>query len=201
MTVFGYHLCYNNVGGPKDVILIVHNLNFCSSGTAVMPYLRLKLFRSMEVSLSPSSSLPPAGIAGIVKVTLSIASPIPYHAPLSLGKGTEEESDVDYSMNQVRSLDQRYCVLLDGIYTFLPPYAAGTGTTRAVGSIENRSTRLSGYVISKVTDRKISLQGSKGESTSFLLELETNEDCLRWLNVLAAHVEHVDSMAGSRWLF
>jgi hypothetical protein len=153
-----------------------------------MPYSRLTNFRSVEVSLAPSSSLAPSGIGGIVKITLCISSPIPI-------------KEADNTSELVRSLDQRYCILLDGIFTFMPPFAAGTGTTRAVGSIENRSVSLSGYVIRRVTDYKISLQGSKGETTSFILELLTVEDCRRWLNVLTAHVEHVDSKAGSRWLF
>ena len=171
-----------------------------------MPYSRLSNFRSIEVSLSPSSSLPPAGIAGILKVTLSIAFPLssPTFSPHSIARQKQDQKGKDIALtmsDQVRSLDQRYCVLLDGIFTFLPPFAAGTGTTRAVGSIENRSTSLSGFVISKVSDRTISLQGSKGESTSFLLETLSSEDCIRWLTVLTAHVEHVDSKAGSRWLF
>lgn len=168
-----------------------------------MPYSRLDNFRSMEVSLSPSSSLSPAGIAGILKVTLSIAFPVssPAFVPNSVDNHRQNQNVAITISDQVRSLDQRYCVLLDGIFTFLPPFAAGTGTTRAVGSIENRSTSLSGFVISKVSDKTISLQGSKGESTSFLLETLTLEDCIRWLTVLTAHVEHVDSKAGSRWLF
>ena len=166
-----------------------------------MPYTRLNNFRSVEVSLTPSSSLAPSGIGGIVKISLCISSPIPVYCSITKGQDGEKVKEMDNSGDLVRALDERYCILLDGTFTFMPPFAAGTGITRAVGSIENRSISLSGYVIRKVSDMKISLQGSKGETTTFLLELPTIEDCRRWLNVLTAHVEHIDCTAGSRFLF
>lgn len=175
-----------------------------------VPYSRLKILRSIDSA--PSSSLSPAGIAGQLKVTLVMSGPSLAHARMTSAKGSkmaEEKADMN------KNLDQRYCILLDGIFTFLPPSVSqvsesqGDGKracdaqtkTRAVGSMENRSISLSGYVIRKVDEKKILLKGSKGESTSYLLETITPEDCRRWLNVISAHVEHVDSHAGSKWLF
>ena len=92
--------------------------------------------------------------------------------------------------------------MLDGVLTFLPPTAVtGCYNTRAVGSMENRSTLLSGYVTKQVDDVTISLKGSKGENTTFLLECTSVLDRLKWCTALTAHVEHVDSKVGSKWLF
>ena len=128
---------------------------------------------------------------------------------------TDDVLSKDSDLN--RRLDYRYCILLDGIFTFLPPSVfASTGgevlnkknlesashtKTRAVGSMENRSIFLSGYVIRKTDANKISLKGSKGEHSSYLLEASSPEECQRWLNVISAHVEHVDNKAGSKWIF
>lgn len=175
-----------------------------------VPYSRLKILRSIDSA--PSSSLSPAGIAGQLKVTLVMSGTSLAHARMASSKDSksaEEKADKN------KNLDQRYCILLDGIFTFLPPSVSQVSgaqgdskttceaqtKTRAVGSMENRSISLSGYVIRKVDEKKIMLKGSKGESTSFLLETTTPEDCRRWLNVISAHVEHVDSHAGSKWLF
>ena len=197
-----------------------------------VPYSNLKINRSIDSA--PSSSLSPAGIAGVLKVTLCMNGLNPNAAArtdLNTGLASTGPKAIDsVTLNGGdlnRNLDRRYCILLDGIFTFLPssisqsPVASNDangkkitsdlvgkktsgdpGTkTRAVGSMENRSIPLSGYVIRKIDDKKISLKGSKGESTSYLLEATTPEDCRRWLNVISAHVEHVDSKAGSKWIF
>jgi hypothetical protein len=178
-----------------------------------VPYSRLKILRSIDSA--PSSSLSPAGIAGQLKVTLVMSGPSLAHARMTSAKGPKTAEDKPLPADTNKSLDQRYCILLDGIFTFLPPAVSQISgaqgdskstcdaqtKTRAVGSMENRSISLSGYVIRKVDEKKILLKGSKGESTSYLLETITPEDCRRWLNVISAHVEHVDSHAGSKWLF
>ena len=171
----------------------------------VAPFSRLKILRSIDAS--PTSALSPAGIAGPLRVTLCMTSP-----PKVEDMSVANKSMVDLT----RNLDFRYCILLDGIFTFLPPPLFGptasdlnakkgkedtVSKTRAVGSMENRSVFLSGYVIRRVEEKKISLKGSKGESCSYLLEAATPEECQRWVNVISAHVEHVDSKAGSKWIF
>jgi hypothetical protein len=215
----------DSMESPSD-----QKLNGTSDPT--VPYSNLKINRSIDSA--PSSSLSPAGIAGLLKITLimnginpnltlvradSHVNPVPAPAPARPKPIDAFAPNGDLN----RNLDQRYCILLDGIFTFLPssissPVASGdvngkkipnekrimgdpSAKTRAVGSMENRSIPLSGYVIRKIDEKKISLKGSKGESTSYLLEAATPEDCRRWLNVISAHVEHVDSKAGSKWIF
>ena len=175
----------------------------------VLPYSSLKILRSIDAS--PTSALSPAGIAGPLKITICIIGPTRAGDMNSTDDVLSKDSDLN------RKLDYRYCILLDGIFTFLPPSVfASTGgevlnkknlesashtKTRAVGSMENRSIFLSGYVIRKTDANKISLKGSKGEHSSYLLEASSPEECQRWLNVISAHVEHVDNKAGSKWIF
>lgn len=162
-------------------------------GESLTPYSGLNILRAVDIS--PSSSLSPAGLAGLMKVTLSIGS---HHLPNS----QKVESKCSESGDMIRSLEQRYCILLDGVLTFLPPTAvSGCCNTRAVGSMENRSTCLSGYVTKQVNDLTVSLKGSKGECTTFLLECTSGLDRFKWHTALAAHIEHVDSKAASKWLF
>eukprot|EP00596_Hydrurales_sp_CCMP1899_P008462 CAMPEP_0119033888 /NCGR_PEP_ID=MMETSP1177-20130426/961_1 /TAXON_ID=2985 /ORGANISM="Ochromonas sp, Strain CCMP1899" /LENGTH=641 /DNA_ID=CAMNT_0006990989 /DNA_START=138 /DNA_END=2060 /DNA_ORIENTATION=- len=78
-----------------------------------------------------------------------------------------------------RNLHSRYCILLDGVFTYLPP-CIGTGQTRAVGSMENKSTQLNGFVIERLSDLEISLKGSKGEKTCMMIETDTKDECSRW---------------------
>lgn len=176
--------------------------------SGIQPYSNLNILRSVESS--PSSSLSPAGIAGLLKITLCTLSPNAASARRPSKFSTEKDDDrtVDKTQehNQIdltRNLDLRYCILLDGIFTYLPPFMSNSVClkTTAVGSMENRSTPLSGYVISKLSDIKLSLKGSKGESTTFMIETTCASECQRWLNVLNQHVEHVDNLAGSKWLF
>ena len=178
----------------------------------------MRILRSIEAS--PTSSLSPAGIAGQLKITICIIGPTKSDETKDINNDTTLSSistskSTGDDLN--RNLDYRYCILLDGIFTFLPPSVfASTGgdvltrknleassytKTRAVGSMENRSIFLSGYVIRKVDENKISLKGSKGEHSSYLLESSSPEECQRWLNVISAHVEHVDNKAGSKWIF
>lgn len=193
-----------------------------ASSDPTVPYSNLKINRSIDSS--PSSSLSPAGIAGLLKVSLCMNGLNTASSRADVQNGNtavnvpKKIDAVNVLGDLNRNLDQRYCILLDGIFTFLPssisqsPIASGDVNgkkavcdamtkTRAVGSMENRSIFLSGYVIRKLDDKKISLKGSKGESVSYLLEAATPEDCRRWLNVISAHVEHVDSKAGSKWIF
>jgi hypothetical protein len=161
--------------------------------TALAPYSGLNILRAADVS--PSSSLSPAGLAGLLKVTLSIGSP-------NLQSCQNVESKCNENPYTIRSLEQRYCILLDGVLTFLPPTAVtGCCNTRAVGSMENRSLSLSGYVTKQVDELTISLKGSKGECTTLLLECTSPMDRFKWCTALTAHVEHVDSKVGSKWLF
>ena len=193
-----------------------------------IPYSRLKIKRSIDCA--PSSSLSPAGIAGLLKVVMCMHGMHASRSLMSLNMNADPSSNapsvkpnpaINASGEMTRNLDQRYCILLDGIFTFLPPSVStitGAGATpgaapkvkeisdavtktRAVGSMENRSIALSGYVIRKTDDKKISITGSKGEMTSYSLEAASIEDCHRWLAVLNAHVEHVDNKAGSKWIF
>lgn len=193
-----------------------------------IPYSRLKIKRSIDCA--PSSSLSPAGIAGLLKVVMCMHGMHVSRSLMSLNMNADPSSEatsvkpkpaVNASGEMTRNLDQRYCILLDGIFTFLPPSVStitGAGATpgaapkvkeisdavtktRAVGSMENRSIALSGYVIRKTGDKKLSITGSKGEMTSYSLEAASIEDCQRWLAVLNAHVEHVDNKAGSKWIF
>ena len=173
--------------------------------TGVQPYSRLRILRSIDAS--PASSLSPAGIAGTLKVVIINISPT--RGDDATDGGGKVGGDL------TRQLDYRYCILLDGIFTFLPNsvFVATGGEslkssgesrqskTRAVGSMENRSIFLSGYVIRKADEKTISLKGSKGESTAYLLEASSVDECQRWFNVLNVHVEHVDNKAGSKWIF
>jgi hypothetical protein len=176
--------------------------------SGILPYSNLNILRSVECS--PSSSLSPAGIAGLLKITLCTLSPNAASArrPSKINSEKEDDKTVDETQEHnhndlTRNLDLRYCILLDGIFTYLPPFMSNSVClkTTAVGSMENRSTPLSGYVISKLSDTKLSLKGSKGESTTFMIETTCALECQRWLNVLNQHVEHVDNLAGSKWLF
>jgi hypothetical protein len=193
-----------------------------------IPYSRLKIRRSIDSA--PSSALSPAGIAGLLKVVMCMNGMVTSVARLDAsnqGPGSARARATGPNGEITRNLDQRYCILLDGIFTFLPPSVSSTNVsgvgaaagavpasapkvkdisdavtkTRAVGSMENRSISLSGYVIRKLDDKKISIKGSKGESTSYTLEASSPQDCQRWLAVLSAHVEHVDNKAGSKWIF
>jgi hypothetical protein len=175
---------------------------------SIQPYSNLNILRSIE--FSPSSSLSPAGIAGLLKITLCTTSPkraSSERKPSRTDLEKDDDKTVDMSEHNqndlTRNLDLRYCILLDGIFTYLPPFISNSLClkTAAVGSMENRSTPLSGYVISKLSDIKLSLKGSKGESTTFIIETTCIEECQRWLNVLNAHVEHVDNLVGSKFLF
>ena len=162
-------------------------------GNSLTPYSGLNILRAVDIA--PSSSFAPAGLAGLMKITLSIGSP---HLPNS----QKVEIKCSESVEIRRSLEQRYCILLDGILTFLPPTAvSGCCNTRAVGSMENRSTNLSGYVTKRINDFTISLKGTKGEGTAFLLECISDIDRFKWHTALAAHIEHMDSKAGSKWLY
>ena len=167
-----------------------------------MPYSVLNILRAVDVS--PSSSLCPAGITGLLKITLSVG--IPYGKDIVRNKDESKDTNPENTCEQndfhMRNLDLRFCILLDGIFTFLPPTAvSGNYVTRAIGSMESRSTSLSGYVIKQTSPLCLSLKGSKGESSTFLIESRTEGDCQKWLHSLSAHVEHVDCTAGSRWLF
>ena len=195
-----------------------------------IPYSRLKIKRSIDCA--PSSSLSPAGIAGLLKVVMCMHGMNTSRSVMSMHIMNADSSQKEAGASKpksaasgtgeiTRNLDQRYCILLDGIFTFLPPSVStitGAGAaavaapkvkdisdavtkTRAVGSMENRSIPLSGYVIRKTDDKKILITGSKGEMTSYSLEASSVEDCHRWLAVLNAHVEHVDNKAGSKWIF
>lgn len=195
-----------------------------------IPYSRLKIRRSIDSA--PSSSLSPAGIAGLLKVVMCMNGLVTSVARTDTsnqeaGAGPVRPKATGPNGEITRNLDQRYCILLDGIFTFLPPSVSSTNVsgaganagavpastpkvkdisdavtkTRAVGSMENRSISLSGYVIRKLDDKKISIKGSKGESTSYTLEASSPQDCQRWLAVLSAHVDHVDNKAGSKWIF
>ena len=169
-----------------------------------MPYSVLNILRAVDVS--PSSSLCPAGITGLLKVMLSTGTLYGKDTDKNKSKEKEKEKTSENKCEQddvlMRNLDLRFCILLDGIFTFLPPTAvSGNYITRAIGSMESRSTSLSGYVIKQTSPLCLSLKGSRGESSTFLIESRSEGDCQRWLHSLSEHVEHVDCKAGSRWLF
>jgi hypothetical protein len=187
---------------------IINNNKTEKNSKSIQPYSNLNILRSIESS--PSSSLSPAGIAGLLKITLCTASPkraSSERKPSRIDSEKDDDKTIDmteHNQNDLtRNLDLRYCILLDGIFTYLPPFISNSVClkTTAVGSMDNRSTPLSGYVISKLSDIKLSLKGSKGESTTFIIETTCMEECQRWLNVLSAHVEHVDNLVGSKFLF
>ena len=161
------------------------------------PISQLNILRSVEEN--PTSNLAPAGLGGMLSLALRVSA-----AAEGTGKGpslragsfrvAEGRSDVE------RRVGRKHCVVMDGVFSYLPD-SGGSGQARVIGSTENRSTSLAGYVVRKEAPTRFSLTGSRGEATALLLTAESAEECDRWCKVLALHVEFVDSAAGSRWLF
>jgi hypothetical protein len=54
--------------------------------------------------------------------------------PLEDTKEEVDKEDIDLNTELTRKLDGRYCILLDGIFTYLPTSAVASGSkTRAIG--------------------------------------------------------------------
>jgi hypothetical protein len=161
------------------------------------PYSNLKIVRPIDTGAASDHA--PAGLAGVLKVTVMISTTSP-NAMIENGNGDAANMGPrDYPMLE-RFLDMKYCILMNGIFSYIPEAAVGNPKIRAIGSMENRSTNLTGYVIKREGPTRLSMKGSRGESLGYLLDANTADDCQRWFIMLNAHVEHVDMKHGTRWI-
>ena len=163
----------------------------------------VKRYSFLENSMA--SSLSPAGLAGVLTVTLVVhpnSSSVQSQSFQQGGGGNNNQMKVKEVKDIFKNLEKRYCILLEGSFTYMPLNAVSNVTScRSIGSLENKTFALNGYVVTKQSEVIISLSGSRGETTGYLLEAETVDDCDRWLEVLSGHIEFIDYKAGSRWLF
>ena len=87
----------------------------------------------------------------------------------------------------------------------------GLHPTRALGSTENKSFSLKGFSVSIETysasglisdeRERIVLIDSSGSGLCYLLEPNDNVSARRWFEVINAHTDHMENVAGTRWLF
>lgn len=216
------------VSGNMDVITLLRS------------YSQLNICRNIEAT--PASDLPPAGLAGVLNMTLIITatavSPTFSEKMSEIDRQSSSRSTVgigksicdnSFTTNEAncstkgslhhgsfrlqkefieahpdieRNAGRKYCVVMDGVFSYMPEsIIMQGGHTRAIGSTENKSVSLAGFVVRKVTPTRISLAGSRGERLSFLLDATTPVEANHWALVFSAHVEFIDFQAGSRWLF
>jgi hypothetical protein len=219
------------VSGNMDVITILRS------------YSHLNILRNVEATAA-ASDLPPAGLAGVLHMTLIItATAVPSTdvsekttpaansppnitppstatatgaANISTSAGAANDNAKQSARTSFRSQKEfiqahpdiernagrKYCIVLDGVFSYMPESIVSQGGhTRPIGSTENKSVSLAGFVVRKVSPTRISLAGSRGERLSFLLDASTTAECDHWVQVFSAHVEFIDFQAGSRWIF